>query len=152
MVTTFNSISDIWNIMKQRKVSPVAQLLDLTEDCWSQAGLGEADILWPLIGQYWDHHGLPLVEILQKPEPIKLHQQQCAMKLGNFVVNYIKSTFKIAPAKKLFARVIQQQQGRKINRSQIFMGLLSKNPIHIHLPYTKLLSYSERSTKLQHAG
>ena len=51
-VTTFNSISDIWNIMKQREVSPVAQLLDLTEDCWSQAGLGEADILWPLIGQY----------------------------------------------------------------------------------------------------
>ena len=85
------------NILKLWEVS-LSQLLDWTEDCWSLAQARWGRQPRPLIGQYWGNTGLSLVESLQ-PGPVKLHQQQCAMKLGNFVVNYIKSTFKIVPAK-----------------------------------------------------
>ena len=85
------------NILKLWEVS-LSQLLDWTEDCWSLAQARWGRQPRSLIGQYWGNTGLSLVESLQ-PGPVKLHQQQCAMKLGNFVVNYIKSTFKIVPAK-----------------------------------------------------
>ena len=54
----------IWIFEAGRGLSP-SQLLDLTEDCWSQAWARWGRQSQPLIGQYWDHPGLPLVEILQ---------------------------------------------------------------------------------------